>query len=418
MKKKINVADLQPGMYVAELDRPWVGSPFLFQGFFLYTRQEIEEVRKVCAFVFIDTEKVDDSVDSPWEKVVVAREAGTREITNVRYELPQGRQAPEEQASFEDEFHRAQDIHSRIRELVYNMHFDARMGRSIDAENTRKLVRELVSSVLRNPDTQIWLTQLRDKDEYTAEHSLSVAVFSLAFGRHLGLDAEELLELGMGAILHDIGKVRVPLEIINKSGKLDSGEYGTMQLHPGYGREILAQTPGISDEMIAIAAYHHETISGEGYPEGLKQDDIPVYARIVGIVDAYDAMTTHRPYRNQWSSYDALKEIYNMRGGRYDEKLVEQFIQCLGIYPVGCVVELQTGEVGIVVSNHKSRRLKPKLLMILNKEKLRLTPPRVVDLKVLSQGGSDTYNIKSVLGPDTYEINVRQYVQVSEWFSR
>jgi len=165
MKKKINVADLQPGMYVAELDRPWVGSPFLFQGFFLYTRQEIEEVRKVCAFVFIDTEKVDDSVDSPWEKVVVAREAGTREITNVRYELPQGRQAPEEQASFEDEFHRAQDIHSRIRELVYNMHFDARMGRSIDAENTRKLVRELVSSVLRNPDTQIWLTQLRDKDE-------------------------------------------------------------------------------------------------------------------------------------------------------------------------------------------------------------------------------------------------------------
>ncbi len=416
MKKKVSVADLRQGMYIAELDRPWLESPFLFQGFFLYTPEEVTEVRKTCRYVYIDTDKVDDSPDNSRDNAGLSLEPDHRELTNVRYELPERRDAPEERVSFENEFKRAQDIQSRIRELIYAMHFDTRMGKSIDAEGTRKLVRELVDSVLRNPDTQLWLTQLRDKDEYTAEHSLSVTVFALVFGRHLGLNADELLELGMGAALHDIGKVRIPLEIMNKQSELDAREYAIMQQHPVLGQGILANTPGISDEMIGIAAYHHETVGGEGYPGGLRRDEIPVYARIVAIVDAYDAMTTYRPYRTQSSSYDSLKQLYELRGVRYDETLVEQFIQCLGIYPVGCVVELQSGEVGVVVSNHKSRRLKPKILMILSKDKHRLTPPRVVDLKVMTQQDAGAYVIKSVLGPDAFKINVRQYIQVSEWF--
>ena len=414
MKKKMDVGELRPGMYVAELDRPWLDSPFLFQGFFLDTEDEVAAVRKVCSFVFIDTDKVEGGDQGP------AKGAGGKKSdldTSLRQETAENGRDGEERKTFEAEFARARDIQTRLRELIYNMHFDARMGKTIEVATTRQVVRELVDSVLCNPDAQLWLTQLREKDEHMAEHSLAVAVFALAFGRHLGLAMEELLELGMGAVLHDIGKVKVPLSVINKPGELTPEELEIMRKHPEFGRELLQGLPGISGDIIGITLYHHESVRGDGYPDRLPRDRIPKYARIVGIADSYDAMTTRRTYRRQWSAADALKELYTQRGSRFDERLVEQFIQCLGIYPVGCLVELQSGEVGVVVSNHKSRRLKPKILLILNRSKQRITPPRVADLKTLSNGGAEGYVVKTVLGPDAYDINLSNYINVDQWFS-
>lgn len=418
MKIKIDVADLKPGMYVAELDRPWLESPFLFQGFFLDSPTEVQEVQSVCKYVYIDTEKVDDTplVNRPNPFLT------QKDIEPVSKMLPTAsarKKDAGEKDSFENEFARAWKIHNRARELVYSMHFDVRMGKLVDTNATRKVVGELVDSIVRNPDTQIWLAQLREKDDYTAEHSLSACIFCLAFGRHMGLDEAALTELGLGAILHDIGKLRIPAEILNKPAELTVNERQLINLHPEYGRDILLETGGLSEAVLEMVYCHHETVDGKGYPRGLSKDDIPLYARMLAVVDSYDAMTTKRVFRSQISSYEALKVMYGWRGDRYDTEMVEQFIQCLGIYPVGCLVELQSGEVGIVMSNNnKAHRLRPKVLLVLNREKRRLKKPRVVDLKAFEgQQGSEEYKVKTVLDPNAFALNIRDYVKPDEWFA-
>jgi len=406
--KKIDIWDLKVGMFIRELDRPWIETPFMLQGLWITSPKDIEEVKRYCKHVFIDPDKGKD-IDS--DLALVGQSA---------YIPPAGEQKPikverppvyKVLVRFENEVNVAKNIHKQATDVVHNMYDDVRMGKSIDTQGAKTTVSTIVDSIIRNPDAQVWLTHLKDKDEYTAIHSLNVCILSLAFGRHMGFSRDMLNELGLGALLHDLGKIRVPVQVLNKPGKLSNEEFKLMKLHPVYGKEILSTTNGLSQNVVDVAYSHHERMNGSGYPHGLNSDQISLYGRMVAIVDMYDAITSQRVYHHGIHSMDAMKQLYELRQTDLDQKMVEQFIQCLGIYPVGSIVELVCGAVGIVISINRERRLKPKILLVLNEKKERIMPPRIIDLaKFDAAKYGAQFDVKSVVQGDTYGINVLDYI--------
>jgi HD-GYP domain-containing protein (c-di-GMP phosphodiesterase class II) len=406
--KKIDVWDLKVGMYVRELDKPWLETPFMLQGLWVTSLEDIEEIKRCCKHVYIDPDKGKD-VDSDLALVGQSANGPQDESKHVIIAKPPVYKV---NVRFENEIRVAKVIHKQAKDVVQHMYTDIRMGRSINTQAAKATVSTIVDSIVRNPDATIWLTQLKDKDEYTAIHSLNVCILSLAFGRHVGFSREMLNELGLGALLHDLGKIRVPEQVLNKPGKLTSDEFELMRLHPVYGKEILTTTNGLSQSVVDVAYSHHERMNGSGYPHGLNADQISLYGRMVAIVDMYDAITSQRVYHHGIHSMDAMKQLYELRKTDLDQKMVEQFIQCLGIFPVGSIVELVCGAVGIVVSINRERRLKPKILLVLNEGKARIMPPRIIDLAKFdtSKYGAQ-FDVKCVVRGETYDINVLDYIK-------
>ncbi|HEY4731693.1 MAG TPA: HD-GYP domain-containing protein [Gammaproteobacteria bacterium] len=407
--KKIEIWDLKVGMYIRELDRPWLETPFLLQGLWINSPGDLEEVKRYCKYVYIDPDKGRDVDDSD-----LALDGSDTYVTQTGGQKPIKVEKPpayKVHVRFEKEIDVAKNIHKQAAHVVRNMYDDVRMGKSINTEGAKATVSSIVDSIIRNPDAQVWLTQLKDKDEYTAIHSLNVCILSLAFGRHLGFSREMLNELGLGALLHDLGKIRVPGQVLNKPGKLTDDEFKLMKLHPVYGKQILSITNGLSPNIIDIAYSHHERMNGTGYPHGLNSDQISLYGRMVAIVDIYDAITSQRVYHHGVHSMDAMKQLYELRRTDLDNKMVEQFIQCLGIYPVGSVVELACGAIGIVISINRERRLKPKILLVMNEKKEFITPTRIIDLAKFDSSKFGTqFDVKNVVQASVYRINILDYI--------
>ena len=425
MKKKIPVQDLRHGMYVSELvGRHWRDTKFLFQGFEVQSDDQIEEIGKYCQHVYINTEqgysaspkKLHPAASVTPSLSVVSREQKEPVIVfeKVLERFTPGHQRPpryQDVTVLEEEIGHARGIVTDTREAVYDIMGDVRLGRSIDTTAAKKVVADMVDSVIRNPDALMCLNQLKDKDEYTALHSLRVCVLALAFGRHLDLSDEELNLLGIGALLHDIGKMKVPNDIINKPGKLTEEEFALMKSHVPHGVRILEDTHGISPLSVEVARYHHERYAGGGYAVGSKGDQIGLFGSIGGIVDCYDAITSDRSYHTGLSAHDALTKMYSWRGRDFQPLLVEQFIQCMGIYPIGSVVELSNGSIGVVVSINRARRLRPKVAMVLNSDKTPFTPSRVVDLMEYANEKSSTkLEIRKVLPPGEHGVIPTKYI--------
>jgi putative nucleotidyltransferase with HDIG domain len=278
----------------------------------------------------------------------------------------------------------------------------------------KKAVAGMVESVVRNPDALVWLTQLKKKDEYTALHSLRVCILALTFGRHLELSPEQLNILGIGALLHDVGKFKVPNEILNKPARLTDAEYQIMKTHVPLGVEILENTPNIPPAAIEVARRHHERYSGSGYINGFSGDEIGLFGLIGAIVDTYDAITSDRAYHSGMSAYDALNLLYQARNTEYHTGLVEQFIQCMGVYPIGSVVEMNSGSVGVVISINRARRLKPRVALVLDPDKQPYVPASVVDLfKSPMDSNGKVLEIRKVLPSGMYGIVPANYLPVS-----
>jgi len=424
MRKKIPVSAVRTGMFILELDRPWLETPFLFQGFNVSTDEEIEQLNEHCEYVFIDTEQgLDvDPADQlgPWHVNIISQES--EEETSRRIELEM-REATEsvakrppkykDKTSLEDELEVAAETTVQTKNVIYNILEDARLGRSIDAAGAKEAVSNMAQSIIRNPDAMICLSQLKVKDEYTALHSLRVSILALVFGRHLGLDEEGLNLLGLGALLHDVGKMKVPNEILNKPGRLTEKEFDLMRSHVPEGVKILEETSGIPSISIDVARYHHERTAGGGYAKGLKGDEISHFGKIGGIVDCYDAITSDRVYHQGMSSHGALKKMYEWRHKDFDSVLIEQFIQCMGIYPIGSLVEMNTGSIGVVATINRERRLRPRVVMILTPDKLPMRPPKVIDLMDEHPGiGGENLKIKAVLPAGTYNINPTDFLPI------
>ncbi|HYA39265.1 MAG TPA: HD-GYP domain-containing protein [Candidatus Methylomirabilis sp.] len=419
MKRKLDVQQLKIGMYVSELDRPWRETPFMFQGFEIRSEDEIRELQRHCQHVYIETAEIYQTPPprTPAERAVARVAVNHKKVERdllIKVESqPLLQPVYHDRTTLEEEIQAVEETHRATRALVYTVMEDVRLGKNINTLGARKIVGELAESVIRNPDALTCFTQLKKKDEYTALHSLRVCILALAFGRHLGLERDELNLLGLGALLHDIGKMKVPNEILNKPGALSDYEYALMKSHVPRGVEILDKTPGIPRPAIEVARCHHERYSGSGYIGGLKGDQIGLFGMIGGIVDCYDAISSDRAYHAGMSAHAALKKMYEWRNRDFHPALVEQFIQCMGIYPIGSVVELNTGEIGVVVAMNRVRRLKPRVALVLRADFSPLPGATTVDLMEYMTRDGHPCEIERVLEPGIYGINPVNYMPVT-----
>lgn len=410
--KRLQVAtsDLSAGMFIAQLDRPWLETPFLFQGFQITEESEIDQLRHYCQHVYVDitrsnisgkkierlmrgdpdqpslalnghVRKLDAPPPRPATRIlrVMSRFDPTGRLSErlagkqYRNRVPTRKEAPKAVKAYDAAVSAMNDVLDQVRE-----------GRGIDVVNVRESVSPMIDSVLRNPGAMVWFAFLKKRDEYTYNHSIASSVWAVILGRHLGFEREDLDKLALGGMLLDIGKARVPQEILQKPGPLNAEELKFMRRHVSYSLDLCKTTEGIGREVLDMIESHHERHDGSGYPNGLSGADIPVYGRISGLVDCYDAMTTNRPYAKGKSSYDAIRELNGLAGKTFQKELVEQFVQALGMFPTGSLVELNTGEVGIVIEQNRVRRLRPKIMMLLGAEHEPLRKPRTIDLRKLS----------------------------------
>jgi HD-GYP domain-containing protein (c-di-GMP phosphodiesterase class II) len=421
MKHKISVNNLQIGMFVEQLDRPWIETPFLLQGFEIKSTEDIERVRKYCEHVYVTGETnpeelrptpikyISPSLSKQASRRIWESEAYFPADANLIHQKQYGKPKP-----LEAEIGRAWEIRGRAKEHVETMFEDIRMGSTFSTGYVVQVISDLTESVLSNPDAHMLLGQLRRRDDYAASHAMNVCSISLAFGRHLGLPYDRLNELGLGALLIDIGTLKIPREILNKKSPLTEEEYEIVKNHVIHGVEILEAAEGdIPATALDMVYTHQERYDGSGYPRGLAGDDIPLFARMVAIVDTYDAMTTHRLHRDGIAPTSTLKELYDQRSGQFDSELVEQFIQCLGIYPVGTLVLCSTDEVGLVIAQNPGKRLRPKLLLLLDKKKNPYPIPKIVDLSKYNQG--EAIDVSKIIDARDYDIEVADYLKDISW---
>jgi HD-GYP domain-containing protein (c-di-GMP phosphodiesterase class II) len=350
------VSELRFGMYIAELDRPWTDTPFMFQGFMLSTQQQLDALRKYCSTVFVDIER------------------------STAPEPPPARVAYPERSPVEQEIGPAKTAYTNSRVLMRDVLSAVRIGRTLDAERLKSAVTSMTESVLRNPDALLLFGQLREKGEYTESHALDVSIYMITFGRFLQLEPGQIEFLGYLGLLQDVGKVRLPKELLEKRGRLSIEEFERAKLHVNYSVEILRATPGLPGDLARVAALHHERHDGSGYPKGLRGNEIGMIGSIAAIVDTFDALTVKRPYADPVSPSAAISMLYKWRGVFFDAHLVEQFIRCIGIFPVGSLVELNTGEVGVVIAQNLTKRLLPRVMVIRDAQGNPTMPHKMLDL--------------------------------------
>ena len=313
------------------------------------------------------------------------------------------------QVSVEQEAPRAREIVQEATEVLDKLIGDIKLGQKFEVEQMEEIVDDMVESVVRNPDALMWVARLREQDITAYGHGLQVSVYLTAFGRHLGFPKPQLGQLAQVGLLLDIGKIRLPKDILEKQGTLSPKEFDEAKKHVDYGLEILNETPGFDGEVLLAIAQHHERMNGGGYPKGLVGSEIGVYGRMAAIVDCFAALTNHRPYAAASSSYEALRSLTGWAGEYFHEPLVQQFVSSVGVFPVGSLIELSTGEVAVVVEHSKVRRLKPRVLVITGPDKTPSSHPALLDLLYEPKHADETVFIRRGLAAGAYGLDLKDF---------
>lgn len=406
MTRRVEIRNIEIGMFVAELDRPWLDSPFLFQGFLIESEEELGKLQETCEYVFIDEERS----APPQDRRAVP--GGLAKIVRPRTPAPQARsttlitsvnQTPTE---FKESFRATSAAHQRTQLGVIKILDDRRLGKLVQTEPVRAAVSGLMQSILKNPSAALWLTKLRSEDEFTAAHSLNVAILSIAFAQHLGLPQKQMEAIGLGAILHDVGLTEAASEIIRKKASLTPEEFAIVRRHPVDGVFSLKDAENLDQVTLDVIRWHHERIDGSGYPDALSGDDIPMHVRVVIVADMYDSMASDRAYRRGLLPSDVLSVLYKHAEKTVGSGLVESFIQCVGIYPVGSVVQLNTGAIAMVASSDPGFRLTPLVLLLKDPEGRPYLPRRMVDLSTTEQKTGLKWSIKRMVSPADHQIDI------------
>jgi len=360
-KIQIPVDRLQIGMSVLELDRPWIDTPFLLQGFTISTKSDISALQQYCNTVYVDADsmpvkqrknKKDDAINKPG-------------LFNNLYRRP----AEVVTTPVEKEISQARTIHKKTSSLVRSCMDDILLGNALNETALKENVAETVESIVRNPDAMMWLTRLKDKDTTTSQHSINSSILSVTFGRYIGLPKDELIKLAICGLMHDIGKLQVPTEILNKPSSLSESERQQIQMHPLYSRNLLMSAGQYFLPAVDVAYSHHERLDGSGYPRKLKAMQISPFTRIISIIDTYDTMITRQVYREERTPFETLKYLNSKKSTSFDEQLIKLFIKLIGVFPIGSVIELTSGEVGIVITSNRDDNLRPKILIMLDSNK-------------------------------------------------
>lgn len=414
---EVPVADLKIGFYVSRLDRPWAESPFLFQGFEIETEEDLARLRELCSLVQIEVSAPDAE-----EILAARRKHGGKPSSQIRSDplseisgrlTARMATVPEKDSvPLKTELTKAKTAFSEAKLGVTDLFDRLRRGGALDVRMLETVVDSMVHSVFRNREAMGWLARMKNKDDYLYNHSLAAAVWALAFGRHLGLDKDTLRSLGVGAMLLDVGKTKLTDELLKKVGKPAESEWRDIRAHVGYGLDLVEKDPKADERVKIMIRTHHERMDGSGYPQGLNCDAIPLIGRIAGIVDSYDAMTSDRVYAKGRSTYDAVRELKRLSGSWFQPELVDLFIQAVGVFPTGTLVELNTGEVGVVVAQNRFRRLRPELMLILDANKRIRNEFSVIDLQMCQEnntsGNPGLWIIKG-LEPGAHGIDPTEY---------
>lgn len=397
--KKIPVAQVRQGMYLHRLDGSWLKNPFWRRAFVLEELADLQSLRgSGIEEVWIDVSRGLDvavaadpaSAPAPAEKAPAALappQAPAVQVPHAAAAIP-----------LHEEVARARHICAQGRERVVSMFAEIRMGQAIDVDGAIPLVDEIASSVARNPGALIGMARLKSRDDYTYMHSVAVCGLMVALGTRMGLPPQQVREAGLGGLVHDMGKALIPLEILNKPGTLTEDEFALMKTHAEKGWRLLKDGKAASPAVKSVALHHHERFDGSGYPQRLAGESISLYARMGAIADVYDAVTSQRPYKPAWDPAHAVRQMARWKG-HFDPTIFQAFIRSLGIYPIGSLVRLESGYLGVVCEQHADALLTPVVKAFFRLQSDERIVPRRIDLRATA--GID--RVVAVEDPDQWK---------------
>ncbi|HSI45371.1 MAG TPA: HD-GYP domain-containing protein [Methylophilus sp.] len=508
--QRLRTGELALGMFVAELDIPWLDSPFILQGFLIENDTQLSELRTLCREVMVDKNmSIGEHFAPPKrEKVAgVSRVASVKTFNQVSssatlkrtsqtpnsflkvvHALREGKVPPvvdpehhqveapvsahaaikPKHASApisQKRYHRqaSASFWNRLSSWLYGLNTpqnknadsdliqlqketpvnpeaitasipveieiievypqfakteaDTRyvfekiaLGTNVDLIHVSQSLDNMLQSIERNPDALLWLSRLRQTDDYAYNKALYVSINMMAFGHFLSLPRKQVKDLGMAGLFQDLGKIQIPPEILQKPGRLEEHEFLLVMQHVQASLDTLQSNTDISSDVIQIVAEHHERFDGSGYPNQLKGADISLLGQIAGIMDTYCAMTSDKPYAKGMFSHQVLETLYTTKNEKFSESLIDQLIQFFGIYPVSSLVELNSGEVAVVIQQNQIRRLQPRVMILLDTQKVRMKSPVTLDLihGPLTPAG-ESYRIVRGLPPNCYGLNPAHY---------
>ncbi|MFQ5431153.1 MAG: HD-GYP domain-containing protein [Nitrospinota bacterium] len=417
MIKKIKTEVLRPGMFVHDFDCAWLEIPFFQTRILIRDEAMVEKVFKHgIREVYIDTEKGLDVADGvPLEEVQKETDISIKKTAGMARPAA-GADAPPlhsievaDSVPLRKELDNAKVVRDEANRVIVDVMHDLRFGKQIEMEKVDHVVGDIVESVINNKHALMSLSRIKQKDEYTFMHSVSVGVLTVSFCKTLGLNRQIMNQIGLGAILHDVGKMKVQQDILNKRGTLTDEEFELMKDHVVQGRKILEETADLPAPAMAVAVEHHERLDGSGYPDGLKGEEISLYGQMAAIVDVYDAITSNRVYHNKIEPADALKKIYEWRGRHFSEDIVQNYIKCVGIYPIGTLVRMESGFLGVITEQGSTDMLRPRVRLIFNTKKEIFINPKDMDLSSPDSGND---RIVSSESPQKWKVNPMMYMDI------
>ena len=359
VEREFAVDHLRMGMYVNRLDRDWLGTPFPIQGFFVNSPDDIEILRRYCQSVYVDVERRQTAGEVVSQRPPAAtRLEGLR--NKVRYV---------DTTTFSDEVPRAREANRNANAIASRIIEDLRAGKKLSADRVQDAVGPIVESVLRNADAFFWISSLLKRDSYLYTHAVNCSAMAAALGRHMGFPEDVLMNLATGGLLLDVGMTEIPENVHSAPYALTDEVFWAVKKHVQGSLRIMEEAGIHNTDVHDMIASHHERFDGSGYPDGLSGTRIPLFGRMAAVVDSFDAMTSQRAFQSAKSRHEALQQIYRCHDKLYQRDIVEQFLQCMSIYPTGSLVELNTGEVGIVVAQNHARRLRPQVMLLLDRNK-------------------------------------------------
>ena len=399
MLKLIDVEHLRLGMHIHKLCGPWMDHPFWRSAFLLDDPKDMSALLSSgLREIWIDTSKgldvkLAENEAPPVEDEIIAPIPTQAETVRAAVQRVDAAQ----------EAARAVNICAHAKQAVTSMFEEARMGKALSGSDALEIVEEISNSVMRNPSALISLARLKNKDDYTYMHSVAVCALMVSLARQLGLDAEQVRQAGLAGLVHDIGKMMIPVEILNKPGKLTDAEFISVKNHPAEGHKMLLEGSDICEVALDVCLHHHEKIDGSGYPKRLKDEQISLYAKMGAVCDVYDAISSNRPYRNGWEPAESLRKMAEWSNGHFDRTVFEAFVKSIGIYPVGSLVRLESNHLGVVTGQSGKSLLTPQVKVFFSIKSNGRIPAKIVDLskphcrdKIVSHESAEEWGITDI----------------------
>ncbi|OHC63761.1 MAG: phosphodiesterase [Rhodocyclales bacterium RIFCSPLOWO2_02_FULL_63_24] len=403
MLKKIGVEHLRVGMHLEELCGSWMEHPFWRTKFIVKDQDVIREViDSGIKEVWIDVEKGLDVPAVAESKEEVEAEVDQALMNAAVTGTPQ-QIVPPKQVPLTEEVKRAVKICATAKSAVVSMFQEVRMGQAISSEAAGELVDEISSSVMRNPGALISLARLKTADDYTYMHSVAVCALMVALANRLGLDDKQTRDAGMAGLLHDLGKALMPMEVLNKPGKLTEEEFRIIKGHPVEGHRLLVEGGSVGLVPLDVCLHHHEKIDGSGYPNQLKGEQITLFAKMGAVCDVYDAITSNRPYKAGWDPAESIRKMTEWCNGHFDMRIFQAFVKSIGIYPVGSLVRLSSDRLGVVAEQSEKSLLTPRIKVFFSTRSMSYIPPELIDLaragnteKIVAREDAEKWGVKNL----------------------